>query len=412
MSDQSQGRWRHRFAPGVSVAFGVALAAYVLALGVADLFSVSRPGLSLALDAGRTDARLALATQAFARQPPDLEKTRAHARAALARDPLASPALTILGRAAEEAGDVATAEKLMKLAVATASRDVFAHAWMLAHEAGAENWVAAVARLDWILRVTPQARYDSVFPVVAPFFDSPNFVGPLGAVLAAGPPWRGSMLSYLTRLRGNTRALWALFTELQSGPLPPSGREMAPYLNRLVSEGWFDQAYLAWLTHVPAERLANDGLLFNARFLYPIENMPFDWTIAQSPGVLVRVEGGRGNRELNADFFGTRIASSIINHLLMLPPGEYRFSGRERAQNLETERGLRWRLFCVEGQEASLLETPFLSGDQPWRTFSFDFNVAETCRVQKLQLELPARVALESVIAGAASFAALGIEAR
>jgi hypothetical protein len=388
---------------GLSLAFGLGLAGYLLISGIASLFSSQEGG---------GNVRLQLAAEAFARQPPDLDATRAHARAALKSDPLASSALTLLGRVAEAAGDAAQAEKLMELAAATASRDLLAHAWMLDHEARAAEPAAAVARLDWILRMTPQGGLDAVLPQVAPIFDSLAFVAPLAAALSRDPPWRGPVLGYLTRRRDNTRSLMALFNGLQAGASPPTAREMAPYLRRLVSEGWVEHAYVEWLMHTPPKRLENAGLLYNARFQHPIENMPFDWTFGQSPGVLVRIGREQDQSQLSVNFFGNRIAPTIADHLLMLPPGQYRFSGRQRAQNLETERGLRWRVSCWESPAASIAETPFLAGEQPWRPFSVEFTVSDTCRAQNLQLELPARVALERVIAGTASFTGLSLERR
>ena len=71
--------------------------------------------------------------------------------------------------------------------------------------------------------------------------------------------------------------------------------------------------------------------------------------------------------------------------------------------------GLRWRIFCLKEPDGSLCETPPLLGDTPWRTFAVTFEVNLDCPVQKLQLELPARVALEQEVSGEASFADLNI---
>ena len=55
------------------------------------------------------------------------------------------------------------------------------------------------------------------------------------------------------------------------------------------------------------------------------------------------------------------------------------------------------------------MQTPALLGDTPWRSFAVSFEVPGECPVQKLQLELPARVALEQEVSGVANYADLNI---
>jgi hypothetical protein len=87
-------------------------------------------------------------------------------------------------------------------------------------------------------------------------------------------------------------------------------------------------------------------------------------------------------------------------------------SGNERAQSLRTDRGLRWRLYCLEDAETPIAVTSGLRGEEPWRAFAVDFTIPENCRAQNLQMEHPARGAVESEIAGSASFTGIAIESR
>ena len=63
-----------------------------------------------------------------------------------------------------------------------------------------------------------------------------------------------------------------------------------------------------------------------------------------------------------------------------------------------------WRRFETLGA------TDLLSGDTPWRAFTFDFTVPTgKCAYQMLVLELPARTALETEVVGQVSYADLDL---
>ena len=113
------------------------------------------------------------------------------------------------------------------------------------------------------------------------------------------------------------------------------------------------------------------------------------------------------------DFFGSRVAFRNISHLLALPPGPYVFSGSEMAEGLTNNRGLRWRVHCLDDRAGTIGETRLLNGTVAWRDFSADFTVPEgTCATQHLVLELPYRTALDLEISGGVSYTGLEIARR
>ena len=120
-----------------------------------------------------------------------------------------------------------------------------------------------------------------------------------------------------------------------------------------------------------------------------------------------------GARTINVDFFGGRVKFEHVSHLLNLAPGPYRFQGRERSQDLQNERGLRWRIACVGDDAETLGTTDLVSGDTPWRTFTVDFTVPTgKCPYQMLVLELPARAALETEVVGRVSYTDLDLRPK
>ena len=145
-------------------------------------------------------------------------------------------------------------------------------------------------------------------------------------------------------------------------------------LTRLTEAGMFDEAHDIWVRSLPPDRREEADLLYNEGFRYPLTNLPFDWVILPVSNAIVRVETQNGARTINVDFFGGRVKFEHVSHLLNLAPGPYRFQGRERSQDLQNERGLRWRIACVGDDAQTLGTTDLVSGDTPWRTFAVDFR--------------------------------------
>jgi len=176
----------------------------------------------------------------------------------------------------------------------------------------------------------------------------------------------------------------------------------------LIRSGQGEEAYVVWTQSLPPERLSTLGYLYNAGFEYPVSHLPFDWVFGRVESAMVELSS-ESPPVLKLGFVGGRVSQPLVSHLIALPPGTYRFTGREQSYSLANERGLRWRISCLKDPDGSLLETPPLLGDTPWRTFAVTFDVNLDCPVQNLQLELPARVALEQEVSGEASFADLSI---
>jgi hypothetical protein len=184
-------------------------------------------------------------------------------------------------------------------------------------------------------------------------------------------------------------------------------------LTRLIEGGMFDEAHDAWLRSLPPERREEADLLYNAGFHYPLTNLPFEWVITPVPRALAQVETQDNKSVLNIVFLGGPVNFEHVTHLLNLAAGAYQFKGHEQSEDLQNERGLRWRIFCVDDTADTLATTALMNGDTPWRDFSVDFVVpTDKCLYQKLVLELPARTALETEIRGRASYADLDLRVK
>lgn len=390
----------------------VCLLGYLLvAHAIADRFATSRPELALRFDSGSAEAHIQIADRRLALDPPDLAGAEAASIAALKADPLSTKALTRLAQIADAKGDSAKAAKLMAAAAARSARTLYAQAWLLDRDSLTGDFEAFVDRADVVFRAHPQI-VGVVAKTLAPMLGTETVVQRLVTKLAENPPWRRGLLQSLVAQGADVDDLSSLYDALSSTDAPPEPSEIRPWLARLVGEGRFEAAYIAWINTIPSERLANAGLLYNAGFDYDISNMPFDWTLSPVNGASVAIEKGvkeGAPRELAVDFFGGRVPFRNVSHLLTLPPGRYVLQGEERADGLRNSRGMRWRLSCVDGAKQELASTNLLNGDVPWRPFSVEFETPADCGVQSLVLELAARTALESVVSGGVRYRRLQI---
>ena len=385
----------------------------IIRFAAGDFLSGSDPELSLAFDPSQAGARAALSKRLFFEDASRFEDAASGARRALSDNPFSPDALTLLARVSQAKGDEREAALMMNWAGRSDRRDLESQLWLLDQDVRNARAAAALERIDLVLRAQPSQVSGALTPALAPILTSDAYRSGFVAQLRAKPPWRSFWLGQLLAHSDDFSGMNELFADLQSGDNPPTAAELAAFLNRFVDAGFFDQAYVAWTKSLPSRALAEQGYLYNARFRYPLTNLPFDWVFAPVAQALIGVETTNEERILDVDFFGGRVAFDHASHLLKLAPGRYRFSGRERSENLQNERGLRWRLFCAGNPADTLGATELMTGETPWREFGVDFIVPQdNCSYQKLILELPARVALETEILGRVSYRDLNIQPR
>ena len=173
-------------------------------------------------------------------------------------------------------GEVERAERIFHVAAAHLPIDLVAHSWLYDRALAKGELLAALAELDILLRGRPFMTPRIGPSVEALIGATPEGEAGFGRLLSTSPPWRSSFLAYLSSNLKDVDALVRLFGQLQISVAPATVDEMRPYLYRLVREGRFDQAYLGWFNHLPADRLSHLGLLYNDRFQYPVSNLPFD----------------------------------------------------------------------------------------------------------------------------------------
>jgi tetratricopeptide (TPR) repeat protein len=400
------------FARLVFVGLLLALGVSILRHSLADYLSgEADPALAIVIDPTQASARVAVSERLMA----DSKITDAivGGREALRHNPLLPEALTLLARASEQEGDIDRATQLMNLATRVNLRDLRSQLWLLDQDLRGGRVNLALNRIDLLLRGQFPQAIGPLVPALAPILIREPYRLGYVKLLRTNPRWREVWFVDLLRRSDDLSALTYLFAELQADEPGPTEGELQVLLSRLTDAGMFDEAHDIWLRSLPADRREEADLLYNQEFRYPLTNLPFDWVIQPVSNAMIDVGTQNGARAVNVDFFGGRVKFEHVSHLLNLAPGPYRFQGRERSQDLQNERGLRWRIACVGDDAETLGATDLVNGDTPWRTFVVDFMVPTgKCPYQKLVLELPARAALETEVVGRVSYADLDLRPK
>ena len=342
----------------------------------------------------------------------NLDSAREWAQRALRSNPLNARALTLLGLIAERKDDHKRAEMLIRISVARTLSDPTTDAWLFNHEIRRADYSHALPYADAMLRIDFEAHKTRLFPVLSGFTANNTAFKALTVFLATSPPWRAWLLSELSLRLANQARLVELYAALNETKNPPTNEELRPYLDRLIKDKKFEQAYQTWRETLPPEQRANETYPFNRDFDIPVDGLPFNWSLKAIPGAgiqIVSIDGGK-KRALLVEFSGARVRFANVTQLMLLPAGDYIFRGRVKTETLLTSRGLWWHIFCASNPAESLANTQLVSGTMPWTDFAVKFQVPATdCKAQWLQLELPARIDSEAKIEGEAWYQSLQI---
>jgi hypothetical protein len=358
--------------------------------------------------AWRGDASVAMVSlaerQLLASQAPaDRAEARRLAERALSVAPLEERALRVLALVAEMDGDVEQAEVLMKHAAGRSRRDGMVQIWSFNRLTQIGDFDGALKHADALMR-SRSSLNEQISPTLMAYAIEPEAQEALLRFLAHDPPWRGWYLRQLAGQMDDPGIAYAIYVGLKEAGSAPSDDELRPYLQNLANTGRFEQAYLTWIHFLPEERRRHISFAYNGDFDYPPSGLPFDWMVAGVTGAttdfVATGDPDRGDA-VRIEFANRRVAYRHFRKLLMLPPGAYRLTNLAKANDLQNERGLVWRVTCAEIDRQILGESQPIAGTFDWREFATGFTVPQgDCRAQWLTLVLASRVALEEHISG------------
>ena len=332
----------------------------------------------------------------------DLDAAKSWAQQALRARPMDDEAIFLLGLIAQRQHDTKGAATLMRIAGARTWRNTGTQAWLYADAFRHGDFAEALAHGDAILRVAPNFE-KQLYASFALFTRTPQSMEALVSFLATDPPWRSTFLRWISDRLVAEADLDHIYAGLRNSAKPPTTKELEPYVGRLVKSDRFVDAYRIWRDTLPPDVQPSARYPYNRDFAQAVGGLPFNWQIKSVPGADIQIVAPDNGKKLalRIQFSGARVSFANVRQLMMLPAGRYSLRGRVMAEDLHTPRGLQWHVFCASDAGSSLVRTPLVSGSIPWSNFAEDFEVpTEGCQAQWLQLELPARIASESQIAG------------
>lgn len=390
MTKRQSGQARSRkVAPREWVLRG-ALASLALVLGYVSTtqtfaVAISKANPERAHRVDPSDGRIAaqLAQRLSVNEADASERPRANmlAHRALSDEPLAAPAVTVLGLAAQLKGDSAAARRLFDHSDRLSRRELPARLWMIEDAVQRNDVPGAIRNYDIALRTSREAP-ELLFPILSEAIADPVIAHTLVSIYARQPPWGDTFLYYLSGQKSNPRTSAAFLEMLGTRGIAVPDVAKAGVVNALVAKGAFDEAWSYYRTfRAGVDRRRSRDPNFLAEFKAPTE---FDWIpVMNDTGITATIQ--RTAQGGVFDFAApSTIGGIVLQQLQWLPQGQYRLEGRSSGLAVSQTDLPYWILTCSDGREIGRINLP--NSSEQNGNFVGDFKVDANCRSQMLRL--------------------------
>lgn len=327
------------------------------------------------------------------------------ARTAVRQEPLNAGALALYGFSLGERGETERATKTFQSANVRDPRLQIVNVWLFNQSVAAGQFEDALSYADLNLRLS--SRFSGpIYEALAKLARVPDGLTAVIDALSQDPPWRRTFLNRLARNPDNLPIAYAVVSALEETRSPPSTSELAPVLDAMIANGAYQNALFLWIGTLPEDRSAGLDYISNGDFRFPLSGLPFDWTLSSQSGTEISLAPTKGaDQALQLNFYRGRLRGDFARKLLVLAPGSYTLSFREKAEKLGFPRGLRWELSCVEAKSDILAASPPLKGSVDWRSTDVSFEVPSTdCPAQWLRLQIIAEASIDKDTTGGSAW--------
>jgi len=264
------------------------------------------------------------------------------------------------------------------------------------HYRAADLWLrlgdlpAALAAWDRAMRA--DARWRNVlYPRLLRLVEVLGDASPLAPLAASHPEWWLGFFRQAARPPTELALVRQLYG-LEGSVGEARAQERAVFLDRLMQDGQWLEAYLTWLGSLDARQRRHLGLVYNGGFELPLSRSGFGWRTGGGRGVKVerkRTYGISGDRAVALQYRGRPVADGHLYQIVLLQPGSYRLTYRARPDSLRAAEGVRVAVRCRAGTSQRLAHGERLLGVYQWRSDVVKFTVpAEGCPAQEIRLEV------------------------
>lgn len=362
----------------LALALLAAAAVHIVTAWRADALVATDPAGAARVRSDHPDALLALARAEL--QRGDAGAAARTAQQLLAREPANGTAFAVLARALGDAGGDARQLERYRIAARRAPRDVSIRGWLVAHELQAGDFPAALEHIDALLTLPSRDRARLV-ESVAKLAADPAFADALAVRLGERPRWRADLLRVASAM--NVATADPLFAALQRNA-DLSASERGPWLDALIRQGRWGEAFARWASALPGPPQALP-LLYNGAFAVPPSNAGFDWRVRRIDGVVFERVADSDGSFARLRFLGSPVGRAGLEQPLLLAPGRYRLGLVARASDLRAEPGLEWSISCAgDGRRVATVR---IAAGPRWEAIAAAFEIPpDDCDGQWLRL--------------------------
>ena len=264
------------------------------------------------------------------------------------------------------------------------------------HYRAADLWLrlgdlpAALAAWDRAMRADGRWR-KALYPRLLRLVEVLGDASPLAPLAAAHPDWWLGFFRHAARPPTDLTLVRQLYA-MEGSVGEARVQERAVFLDRLMQDGQWLEAYLTWLGSLDERQRRHLGLVYNGGFELPLSNAGFGWRSRDAQGVKVerkRTYGVSGDRALALQYRGRPVADRHLYQIVLLQPGDYRLTYRARPDSLRAAEGVRVAVRCRGDSTRRLAHGERLLGVYQWRSDVVKFTVpAEGCPAQEIGLEV------------------------
>lgn len=256
---------------------------------------------------------------------------------------------------------------------------------------------------------------NTIFPLLHAAMEKPEMAEIIQQYMEKPPSWWKYFFNYLLEHETSPQKIQAFYQARHKSVSPIEPYERDVYVNYLIKQNRWDEAHTVWVENL------EDGsdptlLLYDGGFEASMTNTAFTWNISQPVSTTIRLDyisGTTGKQALHVALRGSKsIAFAHVWQTLVLAPGNYNLVGRYRLDQLNTSKGLRWRIRCMDAASTLVAESEAFKGYSGWKTFKQEFTITSGCSPQMMRLESDSTYPHENVFNGEVWFDDLTITVK
>ncbi|MFW2440545.1 MAG: tetratricopeptide repeat protein [Arenicellales bacterium] len=278
------------------------------------------------------------------------------------------------------------------------------------------QWDKAIESWRQALTTSPQLGKE-LYPVLLQLTENKETLPLLTPLIENPPEWWDTYTEYLALNAKNLDIVATVAAMRMQSSVPLSIDERRYVVRRMMKDGQWPRAYIAWVNGLDHTQLGYLGSIYDGSFELEPSNEGFGWHITKNRNVSIRKQrtyGGTGDKALQLTFEGEEMIFKHLYQPLYLTLGGHEFTANLKTDRLKSRGGLKWVIRCAGDQKIVLGESPRLLGSSEWREVKFRFEVpnSKECSIgQILRLESTGQRAYDHKLEGDIWFGRLVIRA-